>query len=209
MKHVLWAASDADHACRLAQMTGYSDTWKIDDGLQVAAEFPADVALAMDPDFPDDTVLTDCLLNMNQLVIVSQRVRDFLQPQTGADVEFLPVAVHDHKGKKVKGAYFIVNPNVVVPALKLDECEATMHSLDSDSIRKMSALVLDDAILGKAPPVFRVKHMATYLWVRSDLAKALGAQGFEGNRWIEPSAVANGRRLSDLSSMDTDADATV
>lgn len=91
MKQVLWTAGDVEDACHLTAMKGFRERYKIQIGQPVAAVFPADASFAMNPEFPDNTLLTDCLLNQGQMVVVSERVRDFLQPKTGAAVEFLPV----------------------------------------------------------------------------------------------------------------------
>ena len=58
----------------LGSLVGYDDAWKLNDGLPVAAEFPADASFPMDPDEPGRLALADMLGNRNGQALVSARV---------------------------------------------------------------------------------------------------------------------------------------
>src|ERR1043165_8735212 len=125
MQYVFWTQKEIEHGSRLQAATGYDDTWKLMDGLSLSTEFPENVTFAMNPNFPDNTLIADCPYNLNRLMIVSSRLQQFLAGRELPNVEYLQVAIVDLKGKVVPAPYFIVNPIGTRPLLRVDQCDAT------------------------------------------------------------------------------------
>ena len=209
MDFVFWTRAEVPHACRLQEMTGFADKWRLRDGLPLQGELTENATFEMNPEFPDDTLTPDCLSNLDEVILVSSRVKEFLEGKRLASVEYLSVTVRDLKGKTVKPSYFIVNPVGTVPLLRLDECEATMDTLDASKIASLKKFVVDESILKTVSPLFRAAGLSDYLMIGKGLAGDLVANGFVGNRWIDPQSLATGKGLGDLAFMHKSATAKI
>lgn len=207
MNYVFWHRRGVPHGCRLQAMEGYGDTWKLHDGTSLRGEVPADASFAMNPNFPDNTLTPDYLMNIDDVALVSTRLKALLESWRLPDVEYLDVKVLDHKGKSLKPPYFIVNPTGTFPILELDACGAEMDELDESMIISMKSFAVAEDALAKAPPLFRARHIPSFLLMRRDLAKAIEANGFTGSRWLEPTALATGEIVRLLSDLPKDAEA--
>ena len=96
---------------------------------------------------------------------------------------------------------------MVLPVLLLDQCDATVDPLDDSAIKALKKLVVDESVLAQAPLLFRAQYMPKYIWMNRDLAKEMEKLPFEGNRWIEPAAVATGDLLPSLDTLPPAANA--
>ncbi|GAA5182354.1 hypothetical protein GCM10025771_31450 [Niveibacterium umoris] len=185
--YVIWKYASYPAGCVLQDISGFEDTYKLKNGTPLTGQFPRGVSLHMNPDFPDDLALGDSLLNSDMIVVGSARLKDFLIARAIPNLEFLPVAIVDHKGRLASEDYFIVHPTVPVDCLDRKASAYEEDILDPDSIGFISKLVLDEAAI---PPDRQIFSMAGYwdlTFARRDLAEALIAAGFTGIRFIEPS----------------------
>jgi hypothetical protein len=193
----------------LGRVTSLEDAYRLHDGEPLLADFPDSVTFQMKEDFPDDTLLTDTLINVNSVLIVSEKTKATLTELGVENVEYLPVTIKDHKNKAVKAPYFVVNPLVWVPLLRFDECEATMNEFDETKAESLGAFVVDPEVAGTAPLVFRVTHIPEYVMVRTSLARELEAKGLVGNRFIKPDAIADGDTFGSLDDLHKRTTATL
>src|SRR5690606_16125524 len=123
LDYVFWAARTSEEIARLTALTGFDEDFELDEGIAHAHDFPADACFRMHPDWPTSTVLADRLSNISSLVVISERLRDFLVDKIDEHTELLPVTVYDHKGKALRSPYYIVNPVGQLPLLDFDACE--------------------------------------------------------------------------------------
>ncbi|MET0594189.1 MAG: DUF1629 domain-containing protein [Polyangiaceae bacterium] len=207
MQYVFWTQKEVANGCRLRGCEGFDDDWMLMDGVTVTDEFPEDVTFPMNPNFPDNTLIPDCPYNLDRLLIVSTRLKEFLESRNLPDVEYLQVGIVDLKGKTAKPPHFIVNPVGTRPLLRVDQCDATMSSLDDSSIEKLKRFVIDEKALDGAPPLFRIQNLSRYLMVSKDLAREVEKAGFTGARFIQPEALANGNELGSLAELPKEATA--
>src|SRR5438552_3993429 len=108
--YVVWDTKVIPNACVLQDLVRVEKDYQLRKGVPLASTFPEDAAFTMDPDFPDNTVLTDNLLNTNMMIVASMRLKMFLERQSLRKVEYLPVTIINHKGKPASREYFIVHP---------------------------------------------------------------------------------------------------
>src|SRR6516225_6033884 len=108
--YLLWPNSNpVPYACVLGNLTGFKDLYRLWAGQSFREKFPPDAEFSMSPDFPDNTILTDSLMNRYHLVVGSEKLKNFFEEKPVPLVECLPVAIRDHKGK-IAAHYFVVNP---------------------------------------------------------------------------------------------------
>src|SRR6266851_1355631 len=108
--YLLWPKSNSTpYACVLGNLKGFEDLYPMWGGKSVQESFPPDAEYPMDPEFPDNTVLADTLMNSQYLIVGSERPKDFLAKKQLSPIEYLKVSIRDHKGK-ITAPYWIINP---------------------------------------------------------------------------------------------------
>ncbi len=167
-------------AAHFGFLKGYDDDWKLVEGVSVADEFPGDAAYRMNKDLPNDMGLEDAVHNLNSQLVVSERLRAFLESRGDLKIEFLPVRLINHKGREVREPYAIANILRHVDAV---DKEATIHewnSLDDTAMIGIKNLTVNPASVPDDALLFRLVHVTDVIGVRSDLAEALREAGFTG-----------------------------
>ncbi len=167
-------------AARLGTLLGVDDDYELLRGIPRAAGFPGDARFEMHRNFPDRLLLEDVVQNGKKLLVVSERLRGFLQEKAARNNEFLPVTIINHKKRKEKDPYFIAHQVTLQDCIDLDQSEYERNDIDPDLFASLDRLVLDEARIDPDVTLFR---MAGYPFVpifRRDLAEALAAQGFTG-----------------------------
>jgi hypothetical protein len=153
---VIWKYKSVDGACVLQDLRGLDQTFRLNNGTPLAQEFPGDVSLHMNPDFPDDLLLVDNLLNSDMIIVASARLKACIEASKVEKVEYLPVSIIDHKGRVVSSEYFIVHPVEPVECIDENLSEYRVKRSDPDSIRSFKTLVLDEARIPANRALFRL-----------------------------------------------------
>lgn len=183
--YVIWDSEAVDGACVLDELRGVEKVIELNKGIPRSAGFPEGAAFTMNPDFPDDMMLVDNLINTDMLIVVSENLQRFVESKNIPCVEYLPVAIIDHKGKPAGTPYFILNPVQPVDCLDLQRSKAQMHAIAKTQVNSVERLVIDESRVDPDRLVFRLKGFYRVTLVHRDLAKELDSEGFVGNRWIE------------------------
>jgi uncharacterized protein DUF1629 len=180
-----WDWQYVPNACELDQLVGVDRVYRLSSGTEMLSGWPVEAAFHMDPDLPNDTLLIDNVRNVEEKIVVSERLKTFLEAQSLVSVEYLPVTIINHKGKPADESYFIVHPLGVVDCLDLDACEITWSRIDPKQIRRLKRLVIEEPSLTAGRMLFRIKGLAGVILVHRDLAKAIDRQEFSGVSWKE------------------------
>jgi hypothetical protein len=184
---VVWDWGLPENGCLLKEHSELEDPWDITEGISRSANFPADFSYAMDPEFPHSTLLTDNVTNLTEWIIVSPRLRDFVEQQRVPKLEFLPVTILDHRDRAAAN-YFLLNPLEPVDCVDAQASGARFSRIDTSRIQEFQQLVLDEQRIDRERPLFKLKHLFQAVLVRRDLADAITSGGFSGIRWKELSA---------------------
>src|SRR5262249_47271846 len=147
---------------------------------------PAGGEYSLHPDFPNDLVLTDSLMNTDSLLVVSPRLKAYLQETGDADLEFYPVTILDHKGKLLSADYQIVNATGDVDCLDKEASGARASRVSPDEVSRVRKLALKIDQIPSGKVLFRIKGFPEVTMIRRDVAEGLDATGFTGFRWLEP-----------------------
>lgn len=133
-KLVIWDSAAVPNACVLWKHSEIEDPWELVEGVPRAATFPADCTYAMHPDFLHNTLLVDNLINTDRLVVVSLRLKQFLEARGIKQLEFLPVTIMDLRERPASRDYFIVHPIEHVDCLDLEKSGARFSAIDPETI---------------------------------------------------------------------------
>lgn len=182
--YVVWMHGIEPDACDLLEFNGFKRSYRLKRGMPLAEDWPDDVEMVMNEDTPDNTLLVDSLFNVKSLLVISERVRDFLQSRQIDGVEFLPLNIRNHKGRLIDESYFIVNITEAVDALDASASQAEESSM-TDKIVAVKGIVLspDAALSGRE--LVRLKRFSDPTLVSTSLADAIQAEGFSGIKWGE------------------------
>jgi hypothetical protein len=182
MNYLLVKVTRANGICWLGNLKNVPDPFELRFGISRAVDFPDDAELRMDPDFPKDIGLADVLKSGGALLVVSDSVRSFLESVPGAlfQNELLPVHIVNHKGRRERARYFIVNQLDHPPCLKEDECVGQRQPINPEQFQFIQKMVLDESRIGTELQLFRAAQYPELPLVRRDLAEKLRGEGFTG-----------------------------
>lgn len=183
--YVIWTTKRVDHACVLEPLDGVEDIFEFARGVPRTASFPSDACFSMNLDYPRDMVVTDNLNNVNRMIIASTKLKELLHARGLVKVEYLPVAIRNHKKKLLPEPYYIVHPIEPVDCLEIDKCGARWGNVAADKIKFVKQLIIDEARVDPARELLRLKFFYEVIVARRDLAQAIDAAGCTGVRWVE------------------------
>jgi hypothetical protein len=133
----------------------------------------------MDPAFPKEVRLSDNLYGAT-MPVISLRLKQMLESSGTNRVEYLPVELVNHKGRKEPNGYFVVHPLDVLDCINLEASGVEWNNITPDRISRCKGLVLkQDAIPGDFT-IFRPKFWGKIILIRQDLVDMLQKADFTG-----------------------------
>jgi hypothetical protein len=176
----VWEWDVGDRFAVLTRLKNVADIWQLAKGIPRAKGFPKDALFEMDPKFSKFVALADNIDNVDRALVVSKRLKEFIEARKPADVEYLRVSIIDHKGKAASDEYFVVHPVCVVDCIDQQRSVLRWNAIDKEKISAADRIVLkQDAVDGKHL-LFRPKHLEHYVMVSPELAQAIEEEGFSG-----------------------------
>jgi hypothetical protein len=169
----------------LDEIVNFDDTHHFMLGKSLAKTFPDNVKIRMSADMPRDNVLTDFLENSESLLVVSGRLKEFLEERKLKALEYLPVIILNHKGKPVKEPYFIANPFDHVDCLELKASQPRYSQVRKQSIDRIERFVLDPERIDPERELFKIKNLDGHTLVSRDLADAITKAKFTAIGWMK------------------------
>lgn len=180
MDYVAWEAVPTGNYCTLEYLKNVDDPHELKRGISRAEGFPSEACFRMDPSHPKNIKLADNIYNLDGMLVVSERLKEFVEAKKPKSTECLPVTIYNHKGRVASSSYFVINPFKIQDCIDKEQSRLRWNKIDPDLISSCSKLVvmpdeIDDSFL-----LFRPKHMPTIVMAREDLAEAISDQGFAG-----------------------------
>ncbi|MBS1816325.1 MAG: hypothetical protein JSU08_00190 [Acidobacteria bacterium] len=166
--------------CKVDHLQGIDDLWAVGQGASLRENPPGRITMAMHEDEPTNTVLPDNVRNTDSLLIVSPRVRAFLQQRAVGHIEFLPLDILDHKGNVASGEYSIAHLTDHVDCIDVAASGVTWanQGLATQRILDLNELTIDSSRVPQDRELFFPRYFAETPIVRAELAEALKAAGF-------------------------------
>ncbi|RKH26648.1 hypothetical protein D7Y13_20315 [Corallococcus praedator] len=157
--------------------------YELHEGISVQHWYPASVIFPLTEN--RGLELTDSVPNTLNLIIVSERLKRFLEANAGARMEFLPVQLRDQKGRLVPEPYFILNLLEVVECVDLEKSQFERSAIIPSFIAWFSLLVVDPARIPPEAKLFRLKEKPNLILIREDLAQVLVNEDYTGMMFLE------------------------
>ena len=175
--------ADPDEKCaHVTGVEGYDDNFQFQEGISLLEEFPEAAAYRMSDDHPRQIALHDFLPNTEGVLLVGENVRAFLEKEKVKNLEFLPVAILNHKGRKAKEKYFIVNPFPLVDCVDAKKTSFTPNPINKECWINVTNLTIDEKRVPQGFELFHVTHIPGLMLIDEKLAakmKAAKLRGFE------------------------------
>jgi hypothetical protein len=89
------------------------------------------------------------------MLIISKRLKDAMSAVNQGPVQYLPLAIYNHKKRLASDDYFIVNPLGTMDVL--DTSVSEIEYLDGEVV-EITKYVLDPQKVMQVPDVFRIKE---------------------------------------------------
>lgn len=181
---LVWRAGvPTEGASLISIATEIERVYELFEGVSRAADWPSDVAFAMDPSTPRDVMLTDSFFGTNYCV-VSATISAILRQHSANQPELLPVKIINHKGRVAPKQYAIVNPLELVDCIDVDASAGKWNPIDEDALLGCEALHIREDSVPAQCDIFRPVHWANLILVRRRLADIL-MQGTSGLKFDE------------------------
>jgi len=187
----VWDTKDEGNTCALKPIQGFTKTYRLTGGMKLLEQWPEDVYFQMDPEFPRNIGLADNLQNLNRVAVISKSLRQFLENKRLKNVEYLPVAIMNHKGKIASRDYSIVNPILNQDCIDIELSKPTFYDISPGDIQYVEMFVIDPNKLDPDVQLFRPKNFEGRILIRAALANEISAGSFTGIRWKDPLKVTS------------------
>jgi hypothetical protein len=182
-KYYQLAYADVKGACAVEYLSDRELGWELTIGQSVAARWPPGMSFRMSDDHRKDVALIDNVSNLEDVLLVSPRIRDFLLLQKLPELEFLSVSILDHKGRVASRDYTIAHCCRVVDCVDQDKSDFDWDGLANPSMITRE-IVLKDELLGEADRMFRPKFVPGVVLFKENLMQAVQAQQFAGVAFV-------------------------
>ena len=166
--------------CTVDQLEGLEDKRAARQGRSLAANPPQKLTMSMYADEPRNTLLPDYVQNLDRLLIISPRLKSFLEAQQVSDVEYYSLAIKDHKGKVATDEYFVahlINPVDCIDA-GASGVTWTGQGLATQRVLFMRSLVIDPTSVPKERTLFFPRYYNKVPVLRWELAEAMKRENF-------------------------------
>jgi hypothetical protein len=182
--YVLLNAVAGTSFCSLQDVKNLPEPRRLQKGVRIAP-WPHDVRFHMDPNFPKQQQLPDVVKNLLGGIVVSKRLKELLAAQQPASVDYLPMAIVDHKGAVASADYFIVDAYEHQDCIDQQASILKWNAIDPTLISICKKLVIDESKIAAGATIFRLKHFWQKVLVARALADMIKAANMSGFKFEE------------------------
>jgi len=180
MDYLVWETVPVGNACMLDLLQDVEWDTNLLRGIPFLGTFPRDAHFRMSKRHKKDTRLTDDLWNMSGVKVCSPRLVQFLRDRQVPALEYLPVAILDHRGKVASKDHCIVHTIGLQDALDLKRSKPEYSPILPDEIDTVERLIIDPS---KVAPDVRIFRLAAFLFpvlIEKGLAEEMEREKFVG-----------------------------
>lgn len=180
MKYVWLKPHASGNAARFRHIKNFEDSFELLEGVPLTGSFPPDAEYRMNDEYPDRVALVDVLHNLDRQLIVHDRLKAWLDTQGVSRVEYLPINVVNHKGRKSREKYFIVNMLYHADCIDQQQTTFKWNSLDEEQMSDVEDLTIDEERVEPGSQLFRLKHLPGPIIAARSLVDQMLEAGFRG-----------------------------
>ncbi|OZG70967.1 hypothetical protein BTA51_22945 [Hahella sp. CCB-MM4] len=188
MKYYVLLTGDVDDAAIIEghpdEVTDVIAGYKFRKAVSLVKEFPALPGYSMDPEFPDNRLLTDSLDNTDELLIFSEALTDIVKSLEQENIELLPVKILDHRGKVASEKYNIINVVGTVDCIDWDNSKYVVSPMDSDELHRIKKLVLIESNIPQGTHILRLHKKPGQILVSEKFKQSVETLGLTGMRFV-------------------------
>lgn len=156
------------------------------EGVSLKDWFPSPAVLPMSPDFPQARKLYDVQANTDGIVIVSKALKATFD-EAGCDhVEYLPISIHNHRGKLASADYFVANILQPVDAMDRERSVYDDNPLIPTRVMAVEKLVLLEERIPPHLHLFRLTNVPLYPLVSETLKQTIEKKKLRGMLFVPP-----------------------
>jgi hypothetical protein len=134
--------------------------------------WPEDARLRMEPRRPG-LMVPDVVLNPHECLMVTDRMRAFLEAHIPTPVEYLRFTLLNHKGRVADDSMWVVNLLDTVSCADLDKTDATESPFYPGELQDLLELHVIEEKLPTDRKIFRLGECPATILVRDDLRRDL------------------------------------
>jgi hypothetical protein len=188
MNYYPWLSDDEDASFAWLMdvpnvMRNHPDEYLLHRGVSVKSWFPEEPIFHLAGERGME--LTDSLPNALNLIFTSTRLKAFMEKHSGANLEFLPIRIRDHKERLVQEQYYIMNLLDTMDCVDLEKSKFSRSAMNPERIMTFYLLVLDESRIPKEKKIFRLKEKPDLVIVREDLAQDILDADYNGMTFLE------------------------
>lgn len=159
------------------------DGWGFCMGLgdRIGAHYPSGAKMYLQPESPG-LELTDLLGNCLTYLVVSSRMKGAIESCANVEIEYLPVAIYNHRNRLHSDDYWIINPIGTIDCVDEHNSDVVRGDLTGEIVDVLEfafvAERLAPPLLSVADPsLFRVKHAPAEYFINEATARSIHALG--------------------------------
>ncbi|WP_338041926.1 MULTISPECIES: imm11 family protein [Myxococcus] len=153
--------------------------WQPTEGVPARGLYPAALDFHMSRRMGGKGV-TDCLRNTLGYLFVSARFRQVLESSAGVDIEYLPIRLINHKGRREPGEFFVANVLGALDCMDMRRSEYEPSALRKGEVFGLRKLELDMSRIEPSRNLFRLTTMPRLIIARWELVQAMELAGLAG-----------------------------
>lgn len=148
-----------------------SETWRFHKGEPCEAHWPDDARIYLTGE-EGGIELCELIGTTRNVIIAGRRFKTLIEKHCkGAPIEYLPVAIHDHRKRRLSDEYFVVNPLGVHDCIDLDKSDILWDDGPGSEVLRVRKMVIDRKRGAMAPQLFRPEHRRVAYTMRYELMK--------------------------------------
>jgi hypothetical protein len=158
-------------------------TWRIADGERMGEHYPPKIRFDMSKEH-DGIVVPDFIHNTLHLPMVSGQLKALLEKESGAEIEFLPFTLYNHRGRVAAEGCHIANLLGSLDCVDRRRTEGDESFITPGTYSGLFRLYLSAEQLPPTAKLFRLASMPSVIIIREDLRALLEQQGISGVEYI-------------------------
>lgn len=149
------------------------EDYLLNHGVPVAHLIPMEPVFLINPG--SGKAIPDCISNTADLLLVGEGLKEYLREHSGANIEFIPSRVKNHRGRLLTRSFYVAN--VLGAVACIDRKKSDIEWFDSDNASCIKRLVLNQKKIPKDTKLFRLANSSGAFLLREDFCRELFEKG--------------------------------
>lgn len=170
--------------CLLDAMPGdIEDSWYFSEGIKYELPFPDDAVFKFD-DISPAVQVSDYLENCDQILVLSEKLKDLVEKNCSFPTEFFEVSILNHKKREVKGIkYYLANIIGTIDCVDESKTEGMFSSFNEGMYDSINKIYFDETKIQEGAKIFRTKSFPSVMIVSEEIKKMFEKEGITGIKY--------------------------